>query len=114
MRIGGDGPHDLRNSLRVNQEACERRDPIGDSVRVNAVEVDRLRVVRGATLALDALTLSIRAGCVTGLLGPSGSGKSTLMRAIVGVQRIESGFVTVLGQPAGAPAVRARVGYRTQ
>ncbi|MGZ8696940.1 MAG: ABC transporter ATP-binding protein, partial [Gaiellaceae bacterium] len=53
-------------------------------------------------------------GVVTGLLGPSGSGKSTLMRAVVGVQRVESGEVTVLGEPAGSPALRRRVAYTTQ
>ena len=51
---------------------------------------------------------------MTGLLGPSGCGKSTLMRAIVGVQIVESGRVEVLGEPAGSPALRLRVGYVTQ
>jgi ABC-2 type transport system ATP-binding protein len=51
---------------------------------------------------------------VTGLLGPSGSGKTTLMRAIVGVQLVKSGSVTVLGRPAGAASLRAEVGYLTQ
>jgi ABC-2 type transport system ATP-binding protein len=36
------------------------------------------------------------------------------MRAIVGVQRIAGGTVEVLGQPAGSPALRHRVGYVTQ
>ena len=54
------------------------------------------------------------AGSVTGLLGPSGSGKSTLIRAIVGVQIIESGSVTVLGHDAGDAALRSRIGYVTQ
>jgi ABC-2 type transport system ATP-binding protein len=51
---------------------------------------------------------------VTGLLGPSGCGKTTLMRAIVGVQRIASGTVTVFGEPAGAADLRSRIGYVTQ
>jgi ABC-2 type transport system ATP-binding protein len=49
-----------------------------------------------------------------GLLGPSGCGKSTLMRSLVGVQRVKSGTVTVLGLPAGSPPLRHRVGYVTQ
>lgn len=53
-------------------------------------------------------------GTVTGLLGPSGSGKTTLMRAIVGVQIVDSGEVEVLGLPAGSPPLRTRVGYVTQ
>lgn len=79
-----------------------------------AVQVRDLRVVRGGTVVLPGLTLDVPAGSVTGLLGPSGCGKSTLMRAIVGVQRVAGGEVTVLGLPAGAPALRRRVGYVTQ
>ena len=63
---------------------------------------------------LHGVSLNIAAGRVTGLLGPSGSGKTTLLRAIVGVQVVESGAVRVLGEPAGAPSVRAQVGYMTQ
>jgi ABC-2 type transport system ATP-binding protein len=51
---------------------------------------------------------------VTGLLGPSGSGKTTLLRCLLGVQRITAGDVTVLGLPAGAPALRDQVGYASQ
>jgi ABC-2 type transport system ATP-binding protein len=79
-----------------------------------AIEIDHLRVVRGGKVVLDGLTLGVEAGVVTGLLGPSGSGKTTLLRSIVGVQVVESGRVTVLGIPAGSPAVRSRVGYLTQ
>ncbi|HET9900544.1 MAG TPA: ATP-binding cassette domain-containing protein, partial [Actinomycetes bacterium] len=80
----------------------------------NAVEVSALRVVRGGRLALDDVTLAVPTGSVTGLLGPSGCGKSTLMRSIVGVQRIASGTVSVLGLPAGSAPLRSRVGYLTQ
>jgi ABC-2 type transport system ATP-binding protein len=79
-----------------------------------AVDIERLRVVRGGRTALDDLSAIVRAGSVTGLLGPSGSGKSTLIRAIVGVQVIESGSVRVLGLEAGSPPLRRRIGYMTQ
>jgi ABC-2 type transport system ATP-binding protein len=84
------------------------------AARQPAVEIDALHVRRGGRRVLDGLSLTIPAGRVIGLLGPSGSGKTTLMRAIVGVQEIESGEVRVLGKPAGAPAVRSRIGYVTQ
>ena len=51
---------------------------------------------------LDGIGCSIPAGSVTGLLGPSGSGKTTMIRAIVGVQIVKAGAVTVLGMPAGS------------
>ena len=57
-----------------------------------AIDVEQLRVVRGGTLALDR----------------------TLIRAVVGVQRITSGGVTVFGEAAGSASLRARIGYVTQ
>ncbi len=77
------------------------------------VATHSLVVVRGGRRVLDGLDLRIEAG-VTGLLGPSGCGKSTLMRCLVGVQRIASGSVEVLGRPAGGKELRHRVGYVTQ
>ena len=79
-----------------------------------AVVVDHLTVVRGRTTALDDVSLQLEPGTLTGLLGPSGAGKTTLMRALVGVQIISSGTVTVLGRPGGSRELRDRVGYVTQ
>jgi ABC-2 type transport system ATP-binding protein len=79
-----------------------------------AIEVRSLVVERGRRTVLAGIDCSIPAGRVTGLLGPSGSGKTTLIRAIVGVQIVKSGTVTVLGQPAGSGPLRRTVGYVTQ
>lgn len=79
-----------------------------------AVRTTDLRVVRGGKVVLPGLALSVNGGQVTGLLGPSGSGKTTLMRAIVGVQIVDSGSIDVLGEPAGSASLRDRVGYVTQ
>jgi ABC-2 type transport system ATP-binding protein len=78
------------------------------------VEVRDLTVIRGTVTAVANANLKLRRGIITGLLGPSGSGKTTLMRSIVGSQRIESGSVTVLGQPAGSAPLRAQIGYMAQ
>jgi len=79
-----------------------------------AVVVTDLHARRGAHPVLHGLSLTIPAGLVVGLIGPSGSGKTTLMRAIVGVQIVQSGTVSVLGRPAGSAQLRRRVGYVTQ
>lgn len=79
-----------------------------------AICIDNLRVLRGQRVALHDLSVRIPRGSITGLLGPSGCGKTTLMRSIVGTQIVASGTVTVLGHPAGSPALRHRVGYVTQ
>lgn len=68
--------------------------------------MDSLTVRRRGRTALDGIGFRLPRGTITGLLGPSAGGKSTLMRALVGVQRITSGTVTVLGRPAGSPDLR--------
>jgi ABC-2 type transport system ATP-binding protein len=80
----------------------------------DVVEAKDLLVVRGGRRAVDGVSLTARAGEVTGLLGPSGCGKSSLLRAVVGVQVVAGGEVRVLGQPAGSAGLRDRVGYVTQ
>jgi ABC-2 type transport system ATP-binding protein len=79
-----------------------------------SIRIRDLQVRRGGRLVLPGVSLDVRPGVVTGLLGPSGSGKTTLIRSIVGVQVVESGEVTVLGQPAGSAELRRVVGYVTQ
>lgn len=78
------------------------------------IEIEHLHVVRGGRTTIEDLSLEVAAGRVTGLLGPSGCGKSTLMRAIVGVQVVAGGRVTILGRDAGDPSLRHEIGYLTQ
>ncbi len=85
-----------------------------DVNRQPVVEVRNLVVDRGSTRAVDDVSFSVPTGTVMGLLGPSGCGKSSLMRAVVGVQIVAGGSVTVLGQPAGSAPLRDRIGYVTQ
>src|SRR3954465_15573233 len=79
-----------------------------------AIEVRDLVVDRGKRRVLKGISCAIPTGTVTGLLGPSGSGKTTLIRAVMGVQVVKSGTVTVLGEPAGAAGLRRTGGYVTQ
>ncbi|MHB0929001.1 MAG: ABC transporter ATP-binding protein [Candidatus Nanopelagicales bacterium] len=79
-----------------------------------SISVRNLTVRRGHNVVLSDFSVAIDAGRLTGLVGPSGGGKTTLIRSIVGVQRILSGEVMVLGEPAGSPSLRHRVGYVTQ
>jgi ABC-2 type transport system ATP-binding protein len=79
-----------------------------------AVRAENVTARRGARPVLHDLTFTVPRGQITGLLGPSGCGKSTLMRAIAGTQARVAGTLTVLGAPAGSPALRPRIGYVTQ
>ncbi|MDD5365218.1 MAG: ATP-binding cassette domain-containing protein [Gallionellaceae bacterium] len=66
--------------------------------------------------ALDAVSLAIRAGVVTGLIGPDGAGKTTFMRLAAGLLVPEAGKITVLGLDATKEslAVQAALGYMPQ
>ncbi|MDR0847912.1 MAG: ABC transporter ATP-binding protein [Propionibacteriaceae bacterium] len=79
-----------------------------------AVIVDGLTVKRGKTQVFDGFSATIASGRITGLLGPSGCGKTTLIRAIVGIQKIQSGSVVVLGRQAGELSLRDQVSYSSQ
>ena len=48
--------------------------------------------------AVDHASLSVRSGEVVGLVGESGSGKSTIARAVVGLQPLDSGAVSFMGE----------------
>ncbi len=82
-----------------------------DDVVVRATD---LVVDRGGKAVLQGISTAVPRGSVTGLIGPSGGGKTTLLRTIVGVQSLRSGHLEVLGEPAGSPGLRRRIGYVTQ
>jgi ABC-2 type transport system ATP-binding protein len=64
-------------------------------------------------VALNGVSLEVRAGEVIGLLGPNGAGKSTLMKIVVGILRPTSGSVTVSGHDIIKDPEKAKkvVGY---
>ena len=70
------------------------------------IELQQLTKKYSDTLAVDAVTFTVRPGVVTGFLGPNGAGKSTTMRMILGLDRPTSGTALVNGRPyvdAAAP-----------
>jgi ABC-2 type transport system ATP-binding protein len=63
------------------------------------IEAQALTKRYGDKTAVDGLSFTVRPGQVTGFLGPNGAGKSTTMRMIIGLDRPNSGRVTVGGRP---------------
>jgi oligopeptide/dipeptide ABC transporter ATP-binding protein len=62
------------------------------------LSVENLRVSFGPVKAVDGVSLHIDAGETLGLVGESGCGKSTLARAIIRIQKLDSGHIRFRGQ----------------
>jgi ABC-2 type transport system ATP-binding protein len=67
----------------------------------------------GSLTAVSDVTIQIQAGEVVGLLGANGAGKTTLIRALLGLQHVSAGTVTLLGEPPSRQT-RRRIGYVPQ
>lgn len=66
----------------------------------------------GDFVALDHVDFVVPAGSLTALLGPSGSGKSTLLRTVAGLDRPDSGTVTINGREVTTvPPQRRGIGF---
>ena len=68
------------------------------------------------TNALEQVSMCVRRGLVTGLIGPDGAGKTTLMRLVSGLLKPDAGTVTVLGRDAVSESliVQSSIGYMPQ
>ena len=74
------------------------------------INVDRVTKSFGEFIAVDDLSLNVRAGRIFGLLGPNGAGKTTTIRMIVNITAPDSGKIEVFGQPV-TPKLQDRIGY---
>jgi zinc/manganese transport system ATP-binding protein len=63
------------------------------------LSVDGLGVQLGGRRVLDEVSVHVRAGEFTGLIGSNGAGKTTLFRVILGLTSAGSGEVLIAGRP---------------
>src|SRR6478609_1635486 len=64
---------------------------------MSLLEIHGISKAFGGIRALDACSLTVEQGSITGLIGPNGSGKTTLFNVITGYERPDAGTVTFKG-----------------
>jgi ABC-type multidrug transport system ATPase subunit len=85
------------------------------SAREAALRVVGLTKRFGSKTAVDAVTMTVPAGSVFGLVGPNGAGKTTTFSILAGYLRPSGGSVEVLGfAPTNVDALRGRLGVLPQ
>lgn len=62
---------------------------------MSLLEAESLTVRHGGAAVLDDVSLTLEPGEIVTIVGPNGSGKSTLLRALLGIQPLSGGRVTL-------------------
>jgi len=88
----------------------------GTAIAGRAIRKTFTRKTGETVVALDDVSLNVRHGGLTALVGPDGAGKTTLIRLIAGLIKPDDGDLTVLGIDVkrDPQAVQDRVGYMPQ
>jgi ABC-2 type transport system ATP-binding protein len=81
---------------------------------MTVIEVKNLAKRYGETVAVKDVSFAVEAGEIFGILGPNGAGKTTTVECVSGLRTPDTGTITVLGSPAGSPALRTRIGVQLQ
>lgn len=76
------------------------------------VAVEGLEVKLGGRIVLHDIRFTVAPGEFVGIIGSNGAGKTTLLRTLLGLVRVSSGSVRVLGHPVRRG--RREVGYVAQ
>ncbi len=74
------------------------------------LSVDRVSKKFDDFVAVDELSLQVRAGRIFGLIGPNGAGKTTTIRMIVNILAPDSGRIELFGE-AMSERLQDRIGY---
>lgn len=64
----------------------------------SAIEIDKLVKKYNDGFKLGELSIDIPAGMIIGLIGENGAGKTTLIKALLGINKVDSGNIKIFGK----------------
>jgi ABC-type multidrug transport system ATPase subunit len=88
--------------------------PLKENNMKSPIAINDISVKFGDKAILDHLSYEFECGKIICLIGPSGAGKSTFIKAIVGMQKLDSGNVEVLERKIPDREVLGKLGYMAQ
>ncbi|QTU82841.1 metal ABC transporter ATP-binding protein [Carnobacteriaceae bacterium zg-C25] len=80
----------------------------------SVITLDGVSLEYGSVVALSDVHLAIPKGSRTAVLGPNGAGKSSLVKAILQLEKIKCGKITLNGKPISLKQISQKVAYVPQ
>lgn len=81
---------------------------------MNLLSVANVRKSFKNSKVLDSINVNVSDSEIVGILGPSGAGKTTLIKCIMGMEKVDSGDITLLDSKIPNREVLNKVGYMAQ
>jgi len=78
------------------------------------ISVTNLNISLGSETVLKDITFEINKGDYCAVIGPNGGGKTTLMRAVLGLQKFDSGSIALFGKKLSSFKEWRKIGYVPQ
>lgn len=78
------------------------------------LKVEQINISYKKVPALKEISFHLGEGDYIGLVGPNGAGKSTLIKAILGLEPLESGKIELFGQPLNSFSQWEKIAYLPQ
>jgi ABC-type multidrug transport system ATPase subunit len=78
------------------------------------IETDNLTKKFGDLIAVNGLSIKVKAGTIHGFIGPNGAGKTTTMKMLIGALHPTGGGGTIKGHPIGSIEARKVLGFSAE
>jgi ABC-2 type transport system ATP-binding protein len=77
----------------------------------NILALDNVTIAYGKLVAVQNVSLHLKAGETFGLIGLNGAGKTSMIKCILGLREVTSGSINVFGEPPESKSGRTELVY---